>query len=59
MARFGERTGLPLSAVDGLLSQAEGRGLIERNTACGTLRPTARGFDFLSDLQALFLADTP
>ena len=58
LARFSERTGLPLSAVNGLLSQAEGRGLIERDGAAGTLRPTARGFDFLSDLQAMFLPPT-
>ncbi len=53
--RFVERTGLPLSAVDGLLAEAEGRGLIERDAAQRHVQPTARGFDFLSDLQALFL----
>jgi oxygen-independent coproporphyrinogen-3 oxidase len=32
------------------------RGLLERlETPQGRLRPTARGFDFLSDLQELFL----
>ncbi len=55
MARFTERTGLPLSAIDAPLNAAQQRGLIERDGAW--LRPTARGFDFLSDLQALFLAD--
>jgi putative oxygen-independent coproporphyrinogen III oxidase len=54
-SRFGERTGLPLSAVDATIRQAEERGLIERDGATDTLRPTARGFDFLSDLQAMFL----
>jgi oxygen-independent coproporphyrinogen-3 oxidase len=55
LARFTERTGLPLSAIDASLKDAQQRGLIERDGAW--LRPTPRGFDFLSDLQALFLAD--
>ncbi|HPG79527.1 MAG TPA: radical SAM family heme chaperone HemW [Piscinibacter sp.] len=55
LARFTERTGLPLSAIDASLNEARQRGLIELDGAW--LRPTARGFDFLSDLQALFLAD--
>jgi oxygen-independent coproporphyrinogen-3 oxidase len=53
LARFQERTGLPLSAIDAGLSEAEARGLIERDWH--SVRPTARGFDFLSDLQSLFL----
>ena len=53
LARFGERTGLPLSAIAAPLAEAERRGLIERDAA--RVWPTARGFDFLSDLQALFL----
>ena len=36
------------------LEQAESRGLIERDGA--QIKPTERGFDFLSELQALFLA---
>ena len=55
LARFGERTGLPVSAVAAALAQAEQRGLVERDSASDTVRPTVRGFDFLSDLQALFL----
>ena len=55
LARFTERTGLPLSAIDAPLNEALQRGLIERDGAW--LRPTPRGFDFLSDLQALFLGD--
>ncbi|MBA4178296.1 MAG: oxygen-independent coproporphyrinogen III oxidase-like protein [Leptothrix sp. (in: Bacteria)] len=55
MARFGERTGLPRSAVDGALALAVQRGLVEHDMVAGTVRPTARGFDFLSDLQSLFL----
>ena len=54
LARFGERTGLPLSAIEPGLQTAESRGLIERDLQ--SVRPTARGFDFLSDLQSLFLA---
>jgi oxygen-independent coproporphyrinogen-3 oxidase len=55
LTRFAERTGLPLSAVQVPLAQAEARGLIERDAAGTIVRPTARGFDFLSDLQAHFL----
>jgi len=51
--QFSERTGLPLSSVEPALQQAEARGLIERDAAW--VRPSARGFDFLSDLQQLFL----
>jgi oxygen-independent coproporphyrinogen-3 oxidase len=54
---FTERTGLPLSAIAPALAQAEQRGLIERDAQA--VRPTARGFDFLSDLQALFLPPAP
>ena len=52
---FTERTGLPLTAIAKPLAEAERKGLIERDLA--HVRPTERGFDFLSDLQALFLAD--
>ncbi len=51
---FRERTGLPLSSIEPALAEAERRGLIVRDVA--RVLPTARGFDFLSDLQALFLA---
>ena len=52
---FSERTGLPITAIARGLEEAERKGLIERDMA--RVRPTERGFDFLSDLQALFLAD--
>ncbi|MGC1175049.1 radical SAM family heme chaperone HemW [Polaromonas sp.] len=52
---FSEKTGLPLTAIQAGLDEAERKGLIERDFAC--VRPTARGFDFLNDLQTLFLAD--
>lgn len=54
LAQFMERTGLPLTAIDKPLREAEAKGLIERDFA--RVRPTQRGFDFLSDLQELFLA---
>ena len=53
LARFGERTGLSLAQVQPGLTRAEREGLIARDLARAW--PTARGFDFLNDLQALFL----
>ncbi|WP_291022653.1 radical SAM family heme chaperone HemW [Hydrogenophaga sp.] len=53
LADFMAGTGLPLSSIDAALREAEAKGLIEREGA--QVRPTERGFDFLSDLQALFL----
>ncbi len=54
---FTERTGLALSVVEMGLSQAQQRGLLKRSWE--TISPTERGFDFLSDLQSIFLpADT-
>ena len=50
---FSERTGLPISAIQQPLGQALAKGLIERDLY--RVRPTERGFDFLSDLQSLFL----
>lgn len=62
---YGARTGLPLSSIQRSLEQARERGLLEpeeeiHDTAGAPLaarrvKPTARGFDFLSDLQAMFL----
>ncbi|HEY1102776.1 MAG TPA: radical SAM family heme chaperone HemW [Burkholderiaceae bacterium] len=54
LQQFGERTGLPLTAIQKGLDEAEKRGLIERDFI--QVRPSAQGLDFLSDLQALFLA---
>ena len=53
LARFVERTGQSIAVIDQALQRAVSRGLIERDGA--RVRPTPRGFDFLSDLQALFL----
>jgi oxygen-independent coproporphyrinogen-3 oxidase len=55
LQQFVERTGLPLSSIEATLERAVRQGLIERTDA--KVVPTERGFDFLSDLQALFLAD--
>ena len=49
-----QRTGLPLSSIESALAQAEQKALIARDWH--QVRPTARGFDFLSDLQELFLS---
>jgi putative oxygen-independent coproporphyrinogen III oxidase len=57
-ALFTERTGLPPSAMAEGLAQAQSRGLIEADDSHASgrrWRPTDRGFDFLSDLQGLFL----
>lgn len=53
MRDYGARTGLPPGSVAAALQEAERRGWIARDG--DQVRPTARGFDFLSDLQALFL----
>ncbi|HRP21356.1 MAG TPA: radical SAM family heme chaperone HemW [Alicycliphilus sp.] len=55
LQEFTERTGLAITAIARGLQEAEARGLIQRDM--GHVRPTERGFDFLSDLQSLFLAD--
>ncbi len=62
LSGFTERTGLPLSTVQATLQRAETLGLLEAVPGSedaiglpGAWRPTPRGFDFLSDLQALFL----
>ena len=52
---FAEKTGLPVSALQPGLDEAERRGLIQRDLV--GIKPTERGFDFLNDLQSLFLAD--
>lgn len=50
---FTERTGLPITAIAKSLDTAESRGLIERDWQI--VKPTAKGFDFLSNLQEIFL----
>lgn len=53
LQRFMERTGLPLSSIEPALDRAVAKGLVDRDAS--RVWPTGRGFDFLSDLQALFL----
>ena len=56
---FVERTGLPWTAVADAVERACARGLLDLSGAAepvpSHVRPTARGFDFLSDLQQVFL----
>ncbi|MEJ8820581.1 radical SAM family heme chaperone HemW [Variovorax humicola] len=56
LAQYGERTGLPITAIQRGMAQAEQNGLLVRDFR--RVWPTARGLDFLSDLQTLFLPDT-
>ena len=53
LSDYMERTGLALTSIQQGLKQAEAQGLISRDWT--RVWPTERGFDFLSDLQALFL----
>ncbi len=53
LRQFHERTGLPLSAIEIGLQEAERKGWIERDLE--SVKPSVRGFDFLNDLQSLFL----
>jgi putative oxygen-independent coproporphyrinogen III oxidase len=50
---YRERTGLGLESVLSVVQQAVGRGLLTADVSCW--RPTAKGLDFLNDLQELFL----
>ena len=50
---FNDRTGLPPSVLQEALAQGRARGWLEADLQ--QIRPPARGFDFLNDLQALFL----
>ena len=52
---FAERTGLPITAAEKGLAEAESRGLIERDHA--QVRPTELGRRFLNDLLQLFLPE--
>jgi oxygen-independent coproporphyrinogen-3 oxidase len=53
LQQFVERTGLPTSTIERALQVAQQRGLLQLDL--NRAWPTDRGFDFLSDLQALFL----
>ena len=49
-----ERTGLPIGAFEAKMNEAERKGLLARDWQ--RVWPTPLGFDFLSDLQGLFLS---
>ena len=53
LALFAERTGLPLSTIEPTLQLAQQRGLLLRDG--DKLRASEKGFDFLNDLQSMFL----
>lgn len=53
LTQFLERTGLPVSSIAAGLQAGRSRGLLSDDPA--RIQPTERGFDFLSDLQQLFL----
>ncbi|MES2757455.1 MAG: radical SAM family heme chaperone HemW [Pseudomonadota bacterium] len=50
---FGERTGMAINAIDGMLDAAEAKGLLYRDHLI--IRPTELGQRFLNDLQQMFL----
>jgi oxygen-independent coproporphyrinogen-3 oxidase len=56
LSDYVDRTGLAMTSIQKGLQEAERLGLIERDLH--RVWPTERGFDFLSDLQALFLSET-
>ena len=51
---FGERTGMAINALDGMLAAAEAKGLLYVDHKI--IRPTELGQRFLNDLQQMFLA---
>jgi len=53
---FAERTGMPMSAVLASIETAQAQGLLVKDGE--HVKPSTRGFDFLNDLQALFLPAT-
>ena len=54
--QFYERTGLSITSIQTGLEEGERKGLLERDFS--RVRASARGYDFLNDLQALFLPGT-
>ncbi len=52
---FGERTGMPINAIEKALNEAEAKGLVYRDFR--VIRPTELGQRFLNDLQEMFLAE--
>ena len=56
LADYADRTGLAMTSIQSGLQEAEKLGLIGRDLH--RVWPTEKGFDFLSDLQALFLHES-
>ena len=56
LADYVDRTGLAMTSIQAGLQEAEKLGLIGRNLH--RVWPTEKGFDFLSDLQSLFLTNS-
>jgi oxygen-independent coproporphyrinogen-3 oxidase len=54
LSLYTERTGLSVSRIQAALETAQAKGLISRTG--NHIAPTTLGFDFLSDLQSLFLS---
>jgi oxygen-independent coproporphyrinogen-3 oxidase len=50
---FSERTGLPMTIIEKELRLAQAKGWLERDLT--SVKPSVRGYDFLNDLQSLFL----
>ena len=55
LSYYADRTGMSMGAIEKALAQAEAKGLIGRDL--GRVWATVRGFDFLNDLQSLFLPE--
>ena len=53
LARYTERTGLPLSSIHPPIDEAVRQGWLQRDG--GWIRPTVRGYDLLNDVLELFL----
>lgn len=53
LSSFAERTGLSLGAITAAMDAGRAKGLLAADP--GRIQATPRGFDFLSDLQELFL----
>jgi oxygen-independent coproporphyrinogen-3 oxidase len=56
VADYADRTGLAMTSIQAGLQEAEKLGLIGRDLH--RVWPTEKGFDFLSDLQSLFLSNS-
>ncbi len=53
LKQFSQRTGQPIGAIASALERAEQQGLLWRDLT--HVAPTEKGYDFLNDLQAMFL----